>query len=186
MNNQGKHDLPHQLIYQLLMGLEYWWIQGHHHLCHKLDPSNENTTTVVVETWNLDPKSRVNRPSLIKVNNNSCSSLSFLSLSGLFLSQNRLPTRKGKEAEVFILLSAFHPTNIALIKRGWFGMVTSCSISSSFALNAWPRAFSGKSGSGNLEMVYWSTFTFEHRAVRETLKIDHFSVNCHRYSCFGR
>ena len=35
------------------------------------------------------------------------------------------------------------------------------------------------------EVISQLLFTSEHRAARETLKIDHFSVNCYRYSSFG-
>ena len=31
-----------------------------------------------------------------------------------------------------------------------------------------------------------SIFTFDHRAVHETLKMDHFSVYCHRKTSFWR
>ena len=34
------------------------------------------------------------------------------------------------------------------------------------------------------EVISQVLFTFEHQAARETLKIDHFSVNCYRYSSF--
>ena len=36
------------------------------------------------------------------------------------------------------------------------------------------------------EVISQVLFTPEHQAARETLKIDHFSVNWYRYSSFGR
>ena len=39
---------------------------------------------------------------------------------------------------------------------------------------------------GWLRDNYSIILTSEHRAAHETLKIDHFSVNCHKYSSFWR
>ena len=46
-------------------------------------------------------------------------------------------------------------------------------------------AFGARRVAGS-EVISQVLFTPEHRAARETLKIDHFSVNCYRYSGFWR